>query len=182
MTLINTESSSESNFITSEEDIRRMLKSCAKCTVITNNAALILAHTELPYLHLNKLGYKKYSLIINSVIGDSKIGHWFTLLVFQNRYAVICDGLNRIIRDKDIMQNLQYFCKENKLSLKDLSFLCQRLSSQKCGYIALFFTAKASILNYFSFIKLIKMLNHGSINSKEKYIMKFVQHHFRKSI
>lgn len=173
---------SEHNFITSEIDIHRMLKSCIKCTVVTDNTKLVIAHTELPNIRLDKPGYKKYCLIIHSVINESEIGHWFSVLVFQNRYAVICDGLNRIVHDKVVMQNLHYFCVNNKLALKDLGFLCQRLSSQKCGYIALFFTAKASILNYFSFIKLIQMLNHGSINSKEEYIMKFVKRHFKTSI
>ena len=165
--------------MTSEIDIRRMLSSCVKCTRITDNTRLVIAHTELPNLRLDKPGYRKYSLIINSVVDESKIGHWFSILVFQNRYAVICDGLNRVVRDKHVMQNLQYFCVNNRLILKDLGFLCQGLSSQKCGYIALFFTAKASVLSYFSFTKLIRMLNHGSITTKEEYIMKFVKHHFK---
>ena len=168
----------ESRFVTSEMNIRGMLRRCDKCTVITNNARLIMPHNELRNLRLTSIASKKHSIIINSECDNQRLGHWFTLLVFPNRHAIICDGLNETFQQRDILMNLKIFCRNNNLVLHNLGFRCQQTTSKKCGYISLFFTAKASTLSYFSFMKLIHMLNHGSINSKEQYIMQFVAKHF----
>ena len=168
----------ESQFVTSETDIRRLLRSCAKCASLTKDATLIITHTELPDLTLDKIGSRKYSIIINSESDSRKLGHWFTLLVFPNRRAILCDSLNRIFEHKHIRDSLKTFCAYNNLTLHNLGFHCQHASSKKCGYITLFFTAKTSILTYFQFMKLIRALNRGSVRSRENYIITFVAKHY----
>lgn len=168
----------ENQFVTSETDIRGILRSCAKCASLTRDTTLIISHTELPKLRLNGVGSRKHSIIINSEVDNQKLGHWFTLLVFPNRRAILCDGLNQMFKHRHILNNLKTFCKYNNLTLHNLSFHCQDTSSKKCGYITLFFTAKASELTYFRFMKLIHMLSRGSIRSREQYIMTFVAKHF----
>ena len=163
--------------ITTQDDLQTFLQSCPKCKNITNNGTYIVSHEQLPYINLDTT-LKKHGIIINSE-SDSTLGHWITLLIFDNKYLVICDGLCTVNHRKDIMRNIRLFCTLNHLILKNLKLLCQTKHSLKCGYIALFFIGKGSILTYHSFLAMTTLLKPYSIRTREKFILSFVMHHFK---
>ena len=169
----------ESHFITSQSDIKYMLKSCNICNRITNNSNFVVDHTELPAIKLSTR--KKYAFIVH-IKNDITlpIGHWLSLLVFNRRFAVICDGQNQLkTANSNAYENIQTFCSLNKLALTNLKFRCQPTKSLKCGYIALFFVAKFSVQSYNSFKKMCELLNQYSIQTKEQYAMNYVKTHFK---
>ena len=164
--------------ITTENDVRSILRLCRKCNRLTNNATYILAHSQLPNIALSTRKHQTHGLIINSESGG-RLGHWFTLLIYNNRFLIVCDGLCKAMKESDIVSNILIFCRKNNLILKDLDFRCQPRNSLKCGYIALFFIAKASQLQYRSFLRMINMLTQYSIGSREGYVLKYVARHFK---
>ena len=172
----------ETSFITSQSDIKRFLKTCHLCDKITNGSKNVIDHSELPNIILNNGKAQKHAFIIhvqNNI--PSSVGHWASVLVFNNKYALICDGLNQIKHNQNgAMININHFCSLNRLKPVILKFRCQPKRSLKCGYIALFFVAKATTLSFNSFNKMCKMLNQYSILTKERYALNFVKRHYNK--
>ena len=163
--------------ITTQSDLQTFLQSCPKCSDFTNNGTYIVSHKQLPSVHIDTK-FRKHGIIINSE-SDNTLGHWITLLVFNNKYLVICDGLCTVNRRKDIMNNIRLFCTLNHLTPKNLKLPCQTKQSLKCGYIALFFIGKGSVLTYHSFLAMTNLLKQYSLHNREKFMLAFVMHHFK---
>lgn len=165
------------NDITTDHDITSLLQSCSACKRHTHNATFVLTHTQLPEVHLRNIRQRNIGLIVNSE-SSNRLGHWFTLLVYGGRFLLVCDGLCKALKMGDVKLNINRFCIINNLVLRDLNFRCQRSDSLKCGYIALFFIARASLLRYNPFLNTIQMLKHYSIPLREEYIFRYVKRHF----
>ena len=164
--------------ITTEHDIKSLLELCRRCRMLTNNATHIMTHSQLPNITLSTRKQKTHGLIINSE-SAGRLGHWFTLLIYNNQFLIVCDGLCKAMKESDIASNILRFSRRNNLILKDLNFRCQPSNSLKCGYIALFFIAKASKLQYRSFLNMVNMLTQNSVRSREDYVLKYVVRHFK---
>ena len=169
--------------ITSKIDLLKILSKCQKCQRITISGKLICSYENLKNIVIDQLTNKnKICFILNTnEIDESKIGHWFNLIIFKNvdhRIAIVCDGLGIIEKSKKIMTTLRLFCKKNKMTLHFLKTRYQQKSSKICGYLALFFIFKASNCNLQQFLKLDNILNKTSIQKNENLLYKHVIKHF----
>lgn len=133
---------------------------------------------QLPQTRISTKKTRAHGFIVNSE-SSVRLGHWFAIIIFNGKFLVVCDGLNKVLDRSDIMINVTKFCDSNHLILRNLNFRCQVSNSLKCGYIALFFIAKASLLNYRNFMKMVTMLNQYSIESREQFVFKYVKRHFK---
>lgn len=165
--------------ITTDEQIIMLLQSCSRCSKLTGDSSHVISHTELSSFVLPDNKRKKWGLVVNSKHhGSNAIGHWWTIIIFD-QFCLIYDGLCSIHRNDVVMKSVKSFCKLNNLRYKNGNFRFQLSNSLKCGWLATFFIAKASVLNHYKFQKMITFLRGFSIKSREKIILKFVFRHFK---
>ena len=172
----------EKHFITTKEDLIKILAKNPNCFNSTVNGKLILSYEQLPNIYLKKFKKKTvYNLIVNSAAAEEyiKIGHWFNLIVFKNNTVFFLDGLNQVKSQPFITTNIKKFAKNNNLAIYDFNVRYQNQSSKKCGYLACFFVYKSLSNSIPSFLKLKKMLKQNSIKTNEQYIFKSVKRYFK---
>ena len=169
-------SEEENRFLTTGEDIRRLLSRCKTCFSITNNGNYVIFHTKLSELIIPKRN--KISLIINSEENENIVGHWFSLIIYNNKRIFLCDGLDQVRKEPHVLKNIKLFCTNNNLILSSFSVRLQLKSSKKCGFLSLFWTYKLSILSLKAFINLRTVMVQQSIYSNETRAIKLVKKHF----
>ena len=175
-------SSKEKINITTGQDIANLISTCSKCTNITNGGNYITS-----YIHLKELVVPKQSkvaIVVNSEEDFSEnVGHWIVLVVFlggvSGRHLILCDGLNETeTKAPKVMQAIRHFCQLNSLTYTNLDLRCQLQTSQTCGFISLFFLAKASIMSLDSFILLRNTMKRNSVHTNEEVAINFVKSHY----
>lgn len=165
--------------ITTNEQIITLLQSCKRCNKLTGNSSHVISHTDLRNFVLPNKKRKKFGFVVNSQPhGSNSIGHWWTVIIFD-QFCLVYDGLCSIHKNEDVMKNIRSFCKLNNLKYKNGNLRFQLFDSLTCGWLATFFIAKASILNYYKFQKMITFLRGFSIKTREKIILRFVFRHFK---
>ena len=171
---------SKTRYLTTGDDLKKILLSCKKCTLATGNGENIISHRELIHLKIAKIKKHKNIFICNTADDTVTIGHWFTIIVnVNNKTMYICDGLDYAITQKHVLKNIRQFCRINKLNLVNLQSKCQQKKSNVCGYISIFWVAKYTHLTKRNFMQLSNILKRQSIKSNESFILKFVQIHFK---
>ena len=171
---------SKTRYLTTGDDLKKILLSCKKCTLATGNGENIISHRELIHLKIAKIKKPKNIFICNTADDTVTIGHWFTIIVnVNNKTMYICDGLDYAITQKHVLKNIRQFCRINKLNLVNLQSKCQQKKSNVCGYISIFWVAKYTHLTKRNFMQLSSILKRQSIKSNESFILKFVQIHFK---
>ena len=174
----------ETQYLTTGEDIRKLLSKCDTCYSITNNGNYVIFHTKLPQIILpfNKV---KIGLIVNTASTEKVLGHWFTLNLYlssglnKNRYCYCCDGLNQVRKEPHVLKNIKIFCRNNNVTFSWYPIRLQRVRSLRCGYIAIWFIYQLSILSLRSFIELRKILSRHSLHFNEKRVLTGVKKHFQ---
>ena len=173
-------SEQENQFLTTGEDIRKLLTRCKKCYSITNNGNYVIFHTKLLELIIPKK--KKIGIIVNSQADERLVGHWFTICVYQERgerHCYLADGLDQIRKEPEILKNIKSFCTNNHLTFSSISVRLQLKSSKKCGFIALFWIFQLSISSLNAFKNLRKIMIQQSIHSNEARALRLVKKHFK---
>ena len=173
--------SPEDNNVTTGQDIANLISKCSDCTNITEGGNYITSFMHLPKLKLPIRS--KLAIIVNSEKDYSEnVGHWFVLVIYANKTLILCDGLNETeIKSPSVMQVVKSFCSINGLTYTSLNVRCQLQTSKTCGFICLFFVAKASLLSLRSFILLRNTMTRNSIHTNEEFVIKFVRSHYSKS-
>lgn len=184
----------KNNGITTDTDLRQMLNTCYRCYKLTNNGKLVMSYTDL--INVNKLHCRRKCVIILNTIPKSvtqnnpvevpnmsqstqqTTGHWFCCVLYESTLYVF-DGLGKIHQNTDVMHNIRQFCQSNNFTFENVHFRFQILDKFHCGYLALFFVAKTSLLNQRSFLKMINMLKQHNVKSREKHMLKYVLRHFK---
>ena len=109
------------SYITSGDDLRRIIAKCSKCNDATRNGELIIPFDELRHISLLHHEKNKNICIIantqskNTIPGT--VGHWFSISIYKNRSAVVCDGLDKIKYESNIWRLITEFCEINGLKL-----------------------------------------------------------------
>ena len=187
---------------TSKTDLCNILSNCTICYQSTGNGDFIVSHTELPRILLNRktLGKKEFvNFIVNtkSIPHESTnthsspheypqelIGHWFllTTTLIKNHCshpkAIICDPLNKITKDSEIMANIDTFCKNNLLRKYEFSAKYQS-DTNFCGYLVcgiMAYIHENKRLN--KLLPLRRLFLRNSVKSNEKTMLKSYENHF----
>ena len=164
--------------ITTKEDLIKILSKCQRCLQSTLNGDLIISIDQLPLLILKKHSKQnKLNLIINTK-SDGTTGHWFNLSIFDKNHIFLCDGLNEVTSNQNILEKINHFIINNKLKLYDFKIRYQPKTSKKCGYLACFQVYKSNTMNRTKFIKFRKMLLRNSITTNEKLMIARMKSHF----
>ena len=160
-------------WITTDENIKNLLKQCKQCFASTLNGNLVLPYNKLETLNVSKL---KYTLILNTNSSDNvtgSVGHWLVYHVnVLSKLSIIHDSLNEIERcHQDVLLQIRLFCKKNNLKLIILGLVTQRKENLNCGLHSLWFTHKCHGYNSNALLKLKKVFAPYSVNERERYIM-----------
>ena len=178
-------SSEETINITTGQDIANLISKCSKCTSITNGGNYITSFTHLKELIIPE--WSKVAIVVNTEEDFSlNVGHWIVLTVFlgevSGRHLILCDGLNETeTKAPKVMQAIKHFCQLNRLTYTNLNLRCQLQTSQTCGFISLFFLAKASMMSLDSFILLRNTMKRNSVHTNEEVAINFVKLHYSKN-
>ena len=160
-------------WITTDKDIKSLLKQCKQCFASTINGSLVVPYNELGTFKISKT---KYTLILNT--NDSNdvtgsIGHWLVCHVNSlSGIALVHDSLNEVKRcHPNVLLQIQLFCSKNNLRLMILNFVTQEKKNLNCGLHSLWFTHKCHKYNSNALLKLKKMFAPYSVNEREHFIM-----------
>lgn len=166
------------NFITSTNNLRDILKRCKKCYKITMNASLIMPIESVSETRLPKVRFQKYFLLANFKTGEN-LGHWVGIAVFPHeKLCVIIDPGNRYRDYPIVVSHIQNFCKLNKLNIFDYATKFQQDSSFICGQLCTFFCAKIHLYSFQELLNFRDVIKSYTISSNEENMMSFVQKHF----
>ena len=168
----------EDSYITSKNDLMEILSGCNRCFNSTLKGALVISHKQLPHISLNYLSkLKNLCLIIHSGT-NNETAHWFNLVIYNRKTVLLCDGLNQIKTNQEIMSNIASFCRTNRLVFHDFKLRYQTKTSKKCGYLACFFAYKLTSSTFHNFLKFQRMLVQNSVATNEQFMMQRVISHF----
>ena len=94
------------SYVTSRDDLRRIIAKCSKCNRATRNGELIVPFDELRHISvLHREKTKNICIITNTQSKTTipgTVGHWFSISVYNNKHAVVCDGLDKIKYEPNI--------------------------------------------------------------------------------
>ena len=169
----------ESSYITSTNELRQIIEKCSKCQHNSSNGTFIMPFHHLTSIFLkNYPRQKNFGFILNSEKDNQKVGHWFCIIIYQKKFAILCDGLNEIKLNTEIMLVIRQFCLNNKLQFIDLSCRYQQIQSKKCGFLALGILFLSHKYSFKAFMNLKKILKTNSIETNENYLFKIMKKHF----
>ena len=171
------------NTLTNKIDLERTLKTCKTCYNSVNLGSNIICHAELSSLKVPKSSRRKHiGFIINSSCDPDIIGHWYTCLIIEPNLFLICDGLNVILKQKNVVKNMKQFCDINSLKMIDLNIRYQSKNSLYCGFLSLFWISIYAEYSSSKFRRLLYCFKKNSIKSNEKYMLSHVHKHFKLNI
>ena len=169
----------EKRYLTTGSDIQNALSRCKQCYTMTNDGNYVLFHTELPNITISRKK-KKLAFIINTEENSNSLGHWFALLTYSGKVAVLADSLCIVEKEKPrVMENIKLFCDRNHLSFMSLSHQIQQKHSLKCGFLALHWVARASKLTLRTLLSYKRVLMKHSVRTNEKIALNFAKKHFK---
>ena len=173
----------ENQFITRKEDLVEILSKRPKCLESTANGKFIISHEQLPSILLTTFKKKPvFNFIVHSQSQNDTAGHWWNLIIFNNKTLFFLDGLNHVKSQSNVMTNIKKFIKINNLTMHNFSIRYQSPSSKKCGFLACFFIYKSVSSSVINFFKLLLMLKQNSMKTNEEYIFKLVKKYFNLNI
>ena len=171
------------HWITTNEEIKNILKNCSQCWNSTLNGRLILPYNEIGSFPLQQ---KTQTFIINAhnehneehpkKDGNNVIGHWI-LLSFDKtaQTAILFDPLNSLKKlHPHVSHFLETYCKNLKFQLKFLNVKTQANQSKACGFHVIWMTHKCHNLNVHGVIELSHISNTHSILNNESNIVRDV--------
>ena len=175
---------------TSKTDLEDILQQCSICYRSTNDGNFILCHSDLPSILLKN--YKKlptYNFIVNSLNESDntselvKIGHWINIVVLKQAgrfyHALLCDSLDGITSNLEVMHNIRKFCFNNSLRLHCLNGRYQKNTSSLCGYLTSGIIAYTHGKRRLSDIaRLQKLFLRNSVKTNENLVLKMYKKHF----
>ena len=166
--------------LTNGLDLQAILTHCLTCAKAVDYGRRIICHSWLPLFNIKTYSFQSpIAFICNSSCDFKVIGHWVTILVMKSKSVILCDGLNYVINDSAFMQNVRKFCILNDLKFVNLGIRSQSLNSFHCGFIAIFWVSKFAELSPSKFQCMIRLLRRNSIQSNEKFMLKYVKRHFK---
>ena len=166
--------------VTNGLDLQAILAHCIRCAKAVNYGQRIICHSWLPSFNIKNYSLQQpIAFICNSSCHPQIIGHWVGLLVTKSRSLILCDGLNHVINDSAFMSSVRKFCIINDLKFVDIGIRSQSLNSFHCGIIAVFWVSKFFELSPSKFQCMLRLLRRHSIQSNEKFMIKYVKRHFK---
>ena len=158
-------------WVTTDDELRNVLKKCNYCSKITNNGENIVSYKELNTIKINKS--KKCCIVINTAKNNTngKLGHWITLYYYCGQ-ALVYDPLNTLHKLHPLVCfEIKSYCNKNNIKLKYLSIRTQTPNSLACGFHNVWFIHNSHKINTKGIMKLEKMLTNFSIKNREKFII-----------
>ena len=165
------------NYLTSGPELQQIVNSCKACSKLIRFGKNIISYDQLPYLSLGSPRTNSSVWFLNTKLPNDPAGHWCTLIQFSSK-ILLCDGLDYVIKRKDVMYNIRSFCDSNNCELIIMQLRCQEDDSTKCGYLALAFLAKFHVLSRKKFFNMQPIFKRNSITTNEKLMLNFAQKHF----
>ena len=171
---------SNKKYVTTSDDLKRIIANCPICYKITMNAALILPIHQLPKILLPKTKQTKFFLIVH--IASNRIGHWIALSVYLNdSQCIVIDPANEYKKTNEIVNYIRKFCINNKLTLIDYGTKMQTNGSNNCGQLCLAFLGKMCTSNFNTMINLRTIVKSYSVEFNEHHLTIFTQQHYNVS-
>ena len=155
----------------SGRDIRMILQNCRLCYKSTSNGKFILPPSDIESLLLPRS--KKNAIFLNTH------DHWLVLLIFNNKYCLICDSLNEVQNWPEVMKSISIFSKNNGLKLHSFNLKIQSNETQICGFICCYLIFKFTTLSFLAFFRLRKAFSRNCISTNERAIIRSVRRHFK---
>lgn len=163
-------------WITTDKQLKKVLKKCNNCWKLTNEGLLIFPYDNIENI---KLKHRKSTFILNtnaiSNINES-VGHWISLHIdLKIKSAVLFDSLNNIKSNHPVVYAyLRTYCKNKNITLNVLKLQTQQNSSVTCGMHSVWFTHKSHKYNMDSLLKLSRVLSAYKVETREKYVLNAV--------
>ena len=169
----------DTKYLTTNEDIRAILKRCKRCLKTSGDGNFILLLDELHDYRINMNPQSKMSLFINTQKSNEttlEIGHWI-LLCCKGRKCIVLNSLQET--DQRTKLYIETFCRNNKLTSHYFSARYQDKTSKSCGFLCLFMHSQFTHNNLHSLYK----MRHSILTTPVKYVeaamIKKVSKHFR---
>ena len=158
-------------WVTSDLQLRKLLRQCRKCSWYTMNGNLILPYDDIVTAHVPQ---KKFTMILNTNKSpDASIGHWLTCHVdVKTGIATLHDSLNEIEKfHPNVLQKIKLFCKIRNLTLNILRLKTQESKNVNCGIHSIWFTHKSHDLNSNALLKLKSLFQTYPVSVREQFVM-----------
>ena len=114
-------------WVTTDKQLKELLKRCRKCWKITNNGTHIFPYDNIENIDLKT---RKNTFILNTnAISNitGTVGHWITLHIDLNaKHAILFDSLNNFKSHHPVVYNcLHRYCKNKNIVLRVLKLQTQ---------------------------------------------------------
>ena len=163
----------DKRWITTDTDLRTLLKQCKKCFNSTLKGNLVTPYNEIETLQLSRT---KFTLIMNTNNSEEEhpsVGHWIVCHVNPiTKKAILHDSLNEIERcHPKVFSQIKLFCKNRHLKLYIFGIRTQGKDNKNCGLHSLWFTHKCHQLNLSALFRLGTVFKPYSVCEREHFVM-----------
>ena len=175
---------SDPRFVTSTEDLCKILSKCRSCYNLTLDGSLILSIQSLENLKLPASKQSRFFLFVNILTGEKKIGHWIGLCCdTEKSVCFVIDPANRFHEHQDTLTRVKQFCQLNKLQMFNYAVKFQLEASFICGQLCCFFCAKFHSLSSFrELLELRDVIKSYTIEFNERHMVSYIQKHYATSL
>ena len=168
-------------WITTDVQIKDILKKCDQCWKLTLNGSLILPYSDLESISLQD---NVQTFILNTndantendeneAKNDQKVGHWFFFSADQkNKRAVLFDPLNNLQKNYPNASNyIKTYCKSKHLKLLILNMQTQKDASKACGFHVVWMTHKYHDMSLKEIVQMKDIFALNSPSANESYVV-----------
>ena len=175
---------SDARFVTSTEDLRKILSKCPSCYNLTLNGSLILSVDSLEGLKLPTSKQSRFFLYVNILTAEKTVGHWIGFCCdTEKSVCFVIDPANRFHEHQDTLTRVKQFCQLNKLQMFNYAVKFQLEASFICGQLCCFFCAKFHSLSSFrELLELRDVIKSYTIEFNERHMVSYIQKHYATSL
>ena len=101
------------SWVTTDEELRTVLKRCRYCSNCTNKGENIVSYEKLNTVKINKK--TNNCIVINTAKSgsQSRLGHWICLFIGKTGQALLFDSLNTIYKSNPLVcSKIKSFCNK----------------------------------------------------------------------
>lgn len=169
-------------YLTTNEDLKRILQQCETCYKVTQKAELIILSHQLPQVRIGATKLTKLAFFIHEQTPNQNVGHWILLCIqlSRDRRCLVIDPL--VNSNRNTMNHIKSFCSANNLAPIFFSVPFQRKNSQNCGYLCLYMLFKFAHAGIYAIYKMRGTITSNPLHHVEVTMIKKVTKHFRITI
>lgn len=170
----------DDRFLSTNLDIKNVLKKCKQCYKTSGNGELIFLSNELESYRIATTPLRKLTIFLNiQEMHDpsTSVGHWILLCVKRSiRKCMVFDSLATTdLRTRKIIDT---FCKNNNIVSHYFNARYQMPSSKTCGYLSMFIHSRFTHSGLKALLKLRKSIVSTPVKFVELSFMRKMSKHY----